>query len=171
MFKKALVFSGLFLVILLVIFGAQILLEKNDGHENSLNVYFYRNEKLLPFKREFLGEAPLTEKIGFVLGELQKGPLTSELKQGVVTLMPRELMLRQVSFSEGIVSIYFNNEVTNISGGISYISGLLKQFVWTVTQFKEVAVVNFRSIGNPNQPLVIGGEGYTIDVPLGRESF
>jgi spore germination protein GerM len=160
--------------ILLVIFGAVltglfVIKDKNISQQkDTVNVYFYYQERIYPVARKVeSGENP----IKLALIELLNGPTMEERTRGLQTLLPRQVQIKELALQDGILEIYFNEALLQISGGHSLIEGILSQVVYTATAFKEIKAVKFRIAGKPDGQLVLGGEGYIIDAPLTREYF
>ena len=164
-------FLGSILIIIclgLLFYGGLVIKEKNDQPNNNLYVYFYYHDKFYPAKRNVSG---LANRLDYILTELWKGPNASEKQRGIITLLPADLILLDHTLSNGTLCLTFNDKLLKIAGGNAIVEGLLKQIVFTCTQFLNVQDVKFKVAGYQNNTLIIGGDGYTISAPLNREYF
>jgi spore germination protein GerM len=138
----------------------------NNGAE--ITVYFYRYEQLYAAKRVLPDNV---FPISAALQELFAGPNTEEKSNRVQTMIPTGLKWRDFSVEKDVLVLNFNEPLLQISGGHNVIDGMLKQIVFTATEIKGIKAVRFQISGQPEQTLIIGGEGYTIDRPLDRNYF
>ncbi|MDR1453287.1 MAG: GerMN domain-containing protein [Candidatus Margulisbacteria bacterium] len=162
------------LLLILLVSGAVIFtylglffLSARGGGEK-ITVYFYRYEQLYAAGR-VLPENVLP--ISAALQALFAGPTTEEKSNRVQTMIPAELQWRDFSIEKDILVLNLNEPLLRISGGYNVIDSMLKQIVFTATEIKGIKAVRFQISNQPEQTLIIGGEGYTIDRPLGRNYF
>ena len=173
---RLLSFSVVGVIILFVCLGFIRLLGLLEVEEaqNTVQVYFYRHEKLYPVKRPVPGGMA---KETVALRELFTGPTLEEKSNLIQTMIPAGLKLHSVGYEPDktgdgrILILGFDEAFLKISGGHGSIDGTLKQIVFTVTQIKDIKAVSFRLQGSSANVLVIGGEGYIIDRPLDRDYF
>ncbi|GBR75933.1 hypothetical protein NO2_0558 [Candidatus Termititenax persephonae] len=135
---------------------------------DTVTVYFYRYEKLQPVRRTRQNDLP---KATVALTELLAGPTTEERSNRIQTMLPPQLQCKSWSKANDILILDFNQELLKISGGHNVIEGALKQIVFTATEIKGIKAVRFQVENQRGGTLVIGGEGYTIERPLGRDYF
>ncbi len=158
-----------FLAILIVLFyGGFLLKEKTPAETGGAHIYLYQKAKLIPVPRKLSGQ---NNSIALALSELWKGPSAMEAKNNIISLIPGDVLILSMQHSGEILSLNFNDRILKLSGGNAYIEGILKQIVFTATQFPEIKAVQFAVEGKQNQALIIGGDGYTISAPLTRNSF
>ncbi|GBR74675.1 hypothetical protein NO1_1809 [Candidatus Termititenax aidoneus] len=161
-------------LLILLIVGAAVLIylglffsrPQNSGTD--ITVYFYRYEQLYAAQRVLPDNV---FPISAALQELFAGPNTEEKSNRVQTMLPAGLKWRDFSVEKDILVLNFNEPLLRISGGYNVIDGMLKQIVFTATEIKGIKAVRFQISGQPEQTLIIGGEGYTIDRPLDRNYF
>ena len=113
----------------------------------------------------FYIDSPLTE----TMESLLKGLTTSELNQGLLSLIPEEAVLHSVKVSGGIAYIDFSQAIRfNAFGKEGYVNQL-KQLIYTATEFPTVNAVQIMIEGKVHS--YMGPEGVYIGEPLTRESF
>ena len=167
--KQLLAILSFIIIVTVILIGGIILKDKNTAAtEKSVDIYLYKNNQLLPVKRKIDSQE---NKLQHALQHLISGPVQKEKNRNFFSLIPAELKIEEVLLDHGIVYIFFSDNVSAVSGGVALIQGFIKQFVYTCTQFDEIAAVIFTTHAAQNKPLIIGGEGYTIDAPLDRNSF
>lgn len=154
--------------IALIAYGGLIIARKSSELEAGTKIYFYYRGNLRPVLRNFT-EVSDNEILARTITALWSGPTEKELQQGLVTLIPKDIVIKELSLSGELLNIKLNRLFLNLSGN-AQIEGVLKQIVFTATQFPNIRAVNFEVEGNTGT-LIIGGEGYTISAPLNREFF
>jgi spore germination protein GerM len=151
------------------IIGSGLFLMKNkETGAPAVSVYFFYHERLYPVQRTLAAdEHPLKR----ALVELINGPRAEERKQGLQTLLPQGLAIKQMTLADSKLTLYFSKEILAVSGGYETIEGMLKQIVYTATNIPGITSVTIRVVGHPNSALALGGEGYIISAPLARDYF
>jgi len=116
-----------------------------------------------------LREVPRTLAVATAAMELLlDGPTASEADAGLVSAVPRGTSLLGISIDGGVASVDLTREYAS-GGGTESMLGRLAQVVYTLTQFPTVDSVRFQLDGRPTS--VFGGEGITLDGPVGRPDF
>lgn len=157
------------IVLALIIYGG-IFISKNTGTaDTGTKIYFFYRGNLHPVSRDF-GQISEQELLSKALSDLWAGPNEKEKKQGIISLIPKDINIQELALTDGILKIKLNKLFLNLSGN-AQIEGILKQIVFTMTQFSGIQAVDFNVEGNRGGTLIIGGEGYTINRPLNREYF
>jgi spore germination protein GerM len=154
--------------IFLIVYGGLIVARKSAELETGTKIYFYYHGNLRPVLRDFSEFSP-QEQLSKTIAALWAGPTEKEQRQGVVTLIPKDVEIVALTRQGDILTIKLNKYFLNLSGN-AQIEGVLKQIVFTLTQFADIRAVNFEVEGVTGT-LIIGGEGYTISAPLTREFF
>lgn len=170
MLRQIFSFFGLFLVIVLVYYGLNVVQQKTPetAQGNNVFVYMYFNDHLYPVRRPIAMDIdPLSQ----ALQELMKGLTDNEAKRGLVTQIPIGLTIHAVELHDGVAHIFFGPELLKISGGAAQIEGILSQVVYTATRFPQVKAVVIRIKDKPQCALALGGEGYIIDGPITKDYF
>lgn len=152
----------------MIVYGGLIIARKSAELETGTKIYFYYHGNLRPVLRDF-SEFAEQEVLTKTIAALWLGPTEKESRQGLVTLIPKDVGIIALSRQGDIFTIKLNKYFLNLSGN-AQIEGVLKQIVFTLTQFSDVRAVNFEVEGITGT-LIIGGEGYTISAPLTREYF
>ncbi len=110
-------------------------------------------------------DSPLTATIKVLL----KGLSSSELNQGLLSLIPEGTKLKAVYIKDSTVFIDFNETFHFNSFGFEGYKAQLKQIVYTATEFSTVDNVQILIDGKKYQ--YMGAEGIYIGAPLSRNSF
>jgi spore germination protein GerM len=110
-------------------------------------------------------DAPLTA----TLGALLQGPTTTEVNQGLISLISPQTRLNSVYIKGATAYIDFNEAFRFNSLGKEGMIAELKQVVYTATEFPTVKAVQILVEGEVSK--YMGPEGVAIDKPLGRDSF
>lgn len=131
-----------------------------------VNVYFLKEEKLLPVKRDLpKGESPLF----FTAKELTRGPSAREKEQGYATLIPANTRILKISQAGETAIVDFSSEINDYGGGAQNIQGMVGQIVFTFTSLPEINKVKILIDGEEEPAL--GGEGFIIEKALSREDL
>ncbi len=110
-------------------------------------------------------DAPLTSTLHVLL----KGPTSAEGKAGLLTAIPAESRLIQVTVRDGIAFLDFSESFRFNALGEEGLQAQLKQIVWSATEFPNLSRVQFLIDGKKVKYL--GPEGTYIGEPLSRQSF
>jgi len=109
--------------------------------------------------------SPLTAAINSLLD----GPRSEELSNDVLSLIPEGSRLLGARVDGGIAFLDFNEEFRFNALGIEGYRAQVEQIVYTATEFPTVDRVQFLVEGQRIDYL--GGEGFWVGGPLGREDF
>jgi len=109
-----------------------------------------------------LSESPLND----VIQALIAGPNAEEKSSGLISLIPPATKLLSVSIRGNTAYINFNEEFQYNTYGVEGYAGQLRQVVFTVTEFSNVADVQILIEGRRIDYL---GEGVWIGSPVNRE--
>jgi germination protein M len=103
------------------------------------------------------------------LEALLKGPTSQELNMGLLSMIPAESHVRNVTVRDDTAFIDFNESFRFNAQGLEALNAQLRQVVYAATEFPSVKRVQILIEGRKVQYL--GTEGLRIDVPLSRASF
>jgi germination protein M len=103
------------------------------------------------------------------LDALLKGPTSTELNGGLLSMIPMEAKLRNVSVRGDTAYIDFNESFRFNAQGTEALNAQLRQVVYAATEFTSVKSVQVLLEGKKVRYL--GPEGTRIDEPLSRTSF
>jgi len=103
------------------------------------------------------------------VNELLKGPGPGELSSDVLSLIPEGSRLLGARIENGIAYLNFNEQFRFNNLGLEGYKAQLEQIVYTATEFSTVNKVQILIEGQKVDYL--GGEGFPVGKPLGRESF
>lgn len=116
-----------------------------------------------------LREVARTQAVATAAVELLlEGATDAEADAGMTSAVPAGTRLLGISIDGGVAIVDLTREFAS-GGGSESMFGRLAQVVYTLTQFPTVESVAFRLDGQPTT--VFGGEGVTLDGPVGREEF
>jgi len=110
-------------------------------------------------------ESPLTTAIKTLL----EGPRPNELSNDVLSLIPEGSKLLGARIEDGVAFLDFNEQFRFNALGIEGYKSQVEQIVYTATEFSTVSKVQFLIDGQRIEYL--GGEGFWVGGPLGREDF
>jgi spore germination protein GerM len=157
-------------IILIIYFGRDSLFKKIILKKNEAAIYFVKNGALEPVTRTLPTKMTDKEKLNFAISELLKGPEIKEKKAGLTTMIPKNVRLLKSRLSNNIAELDFSNQLANYGGGTATVQSLVGQIVYTATEDKEIKKVKF-FIEGKDEEIVLGGEGFVIDRPLGRNDL
>jgi spore germination protein GerM len=103
------------------------------------------------------------------LEALLKGPTSQELNTGLLSMIPTESRLRNVTVRDDTASIDFTEGFRFNSQGLEALNAQLRQIVYAATEFPSVKRVQILIEGR--KVTYLGTEGVRIDAPLSRSSF
>ncbi len=135
--------------------------------ESRMKIYFLRVDdrservSLVPITRHIKGEASLER----ALGELIKGPNSTERGKGLLSAVPSNIRIRGISVKNGIAEIDFNEAVEKNAAG-SILLNRLDQIVYTATEIEGIRSVIIKINGRRKQ--TFGSDGLSIGGPLHR---
>ena len=128
----------------------------------STAVYFLRDEKVVPVRREISTKLAPEEA---AIASLLEGPADDEASDGIVSAIPADTKLLGLSLAAGVATVDFSGAFDD-GGGSASMLGRVAQVVATLTRFRTVKRVAFKLDGEPVS--AIGGEGVVVDPPIGR---
>jgi len=158
--KALLTLFSLFIFLVLVYTGYLFWQEKFELYKPEAVAYFFKGEELVPVKQTLEKGA---DPIKGSLDRLLAGPPEADY----ISALPAGLSLLSYERKGEVLSLDLGPGLLGFSGGTAKIKAGLAQLVYTATAQKGINKVELRA-GGPAGPLVLGGEGYTIDKPLGR---
>ena len=106
-------------------------------------------------------DSPLTD----ILGALIAGPDPEERRKGLISLIPEESRIMNVTVRGSTAYISFSEDFQYNTYGVEGYAGAVRQVVWTATEFSNVLDVQ---ILIENRRLDFLGEGVWIGSPLTR---
>ncbi len=109
--------------------------------------------------------SPLTTSIRTLL----EGPRANELSNDILSLIPEGSRLIGARIEGGVAFLDFNEQFRFNALGIEGYKSQVEQIVYTATEFATVRKVQFLVEGQRIEYL--GGEGFWVGGPLGREDF
>ncbi|MBN1649473.1 MAG: GerMN domain-containing protein [Spirochaetales bacterium] len=111
-------------------------------------------------------DAPLTETLHALLSPLG----TNEIDNGLMSAIPQGTELRSSpTIKNGIVYLNFNTEFTSTKMGRESSIFMLRQIIYTCTEFPTVDKVQF--LINGKMQNYLSSDGIAIDKPLGRNDL
>jgi len=155
--------------LMLAFFGWRVVNPNPSGKDSGkrVQIYFFKGESLRSVSRTITGNEG---RLQFAFDQLFLGPTQQELQDGYFTQIPKTLVYKDVRISPSLATIIFDDTFKEVSGGTAKINGMLAQIVYTATQFSSVNYLNFE-LENKQYPIIIGGEGITIDQPLNKQDY
>ena len=100
---------------------------------------------------------------------LLEGPRPNELSNDVLSLIPEGSQLLGARIENGVAFLDFNEQFRFNALGIEGYKSQVEQIVYTATEFPTVKKVQILIEGQRIEYL--GGEGFWVGGPLGREDF
>lgn len=140
---------------------------KAEPEKRDAKIYFLKMDEksekvlLVPVVRKINSSEPV--KNAFV--ELLKGPSPSEKKKALLSAIPENLRIKNITVKNRIAEIDFNNAIES-GGGANILLSRLDQIIYTATQFDDIDGVVIKINGKPKKTL--GGEGVSISGVLKR---
>lgn len=111
-----------------------------------------------------VSETPMTDVLNIILA----GPSTDEINRGILNLIPKNTRLLNATVRGSTAYISFSEDFLFNTFGVEGYVAQLRQVVWTVTEFPNVADVQILVEGRRIDFL---GEGIFIGSPISRQSF
>jgi spore germination protein GerM len=133
---------------------------------STVKIFFYSGERLKAVVRPV---APGVEPAKIAAAELLKGPTAAEKKSGLFTQIPGGTKLLGLTIEDSVAVINLSKRAGDYGGGTSQIQAIISQIVYTLTEIPGIKKVGFLIEGKAK--VAIGGEGYVIEQPLGREDM
>ncbi|MFH2069281.1 MAG: GerMN domain-containing protein [Candidatus Omnitrophota bacterium] len=131
-----------------------------------INLYFTRDEMVVPLVRKTPRFRSLDEKVKNVITLLLAGPDETEKAAGYDSVLPQEAQLLSVFMEEDTVFLNFSKQIDE-GGGTEMMLTRLRQIVYTATQFSGVGKVRFLINGQTIK--YFSSEGLTeVEDPIGR---
>jgi len=115
-------------------------------------------------RRVPVSETPMMDVLNIILA----GPSTEEINRGVLNLIPKNTRLLNATVRGSTAYISFSEDFLFNTFGVEGYVAQLRQVVWTVTEFSNVADVQILIEGRRVDYL---GEGIFIGSPISRQSF
>jgi hypothetical protein len=109
-------------------------------------------------------DSPLADAVRLLL----RGPTVDERNRGLITLIPPGARFQSAQVRGSTAYLSFSEEFQFNTYGVEGYIGQLRQIIWTVTEFPNIADVQILIEGRRVDYL---GERINIGVPLGRNSF
>ncbi|MDR1247711.1 MAG: GerMN domain-containing protein [Treponema sp.] len=109
-------------------------------------------------------DSPLTDAVQLLL----RGPTADERNRGLITLIPPGTTLQSAQVRGSTAYLSLSEEFQFNTYGVEGYIGQLRQIIWTVTEFPNIADVQLLIEGRRIDYL---GERIAIGIPLGRNSF
>ena len=103
------------------------------------------------------------------LETLLQGPLAAEINQGLLTLLPQDTAINNISIKGDTAVLDFNESFRFNSLGPEGALAQIKQVVFSVTEFSNIKKVQILIDGKRTRYL--SPEGVYIEKPLSRNSF
>jgi len=136
--------------------------------EREFKLYYLRFDErtektmIVTVRRKLKTDQPVAAAIR----ELIKGPGVKEEKTGLLSALPRRLVVRDISVKNRIATINFNEALEEGASG-SIAQNRVDQIVYTATQFEEVSGVILQM--NVKTIRFLGGDGLALNIPLTRK--
>lgn len=164
------IFSSLVIILCILVLGAYIgwnVIQDSLGlRPDEIRVYYLKGERLAQVRKPLLaGQQPVRDS----LYQLLVGPGAEELKKGYFSTLPAQLKLLGYSVEGDTIVLKLNEGFDHMTGGSSQIRAAVAQLVYTATAQRGIKKVVLSVVGREGKPLIIGGEGYTVDKVLTRE--
>ncbi len=142
--------------------------EPTSGETITVLAFFLHGGKLASAERR----VPATQAVArAALDALCGGVNDFERAAGLTSSVPVDTTVRGIALDEGTATVDLSREFAS-GGGTLSITSRVVQVVYTLTQFRTIAAVEFELEGEPLD--VLGGEGLLLETPQRRshwESF
>ncbi|MGY1634636.1 GerMN domain-containing protein [Geodermatophilus sp. SYSU D01186] len=126
-----------------------------------LTVFFVRGADLAPVERRTRATTTAA-----ALDQLVEGPTRAEVRAGLRTALPPEVVGVDEVLSDGLTTVSVTRGFTGITGGNQLLA--VAQIVWTLTALPTVTTVRFVVEGTPVEVPTDGG---LTDRPVGRDDY
>jgi len=111
-----------------------------------------------------VSQSPMLDALNILLA----GPSAEEINRGILNLIPQNTRILSTTIRGSTAYISFTEDFLFNTFGVEGYVAQLRQIVWTVTEFSNVADVQILIEGRRMDYL---GEGIWIGSPIGRASF
>ncbi len=160
--------KNLIYLLLFVLFAvAAFLFMNNSPQKNSFNVYFVKDEKVLPLKRTINPSVNgKISNLNYAIEELLKGPTVKESAQGYLTEIPFATSVLNIKENPESFIINLSNDFQSGGGSLSMtlrLEQLTKTALGTAEGKKVYLFINGK------KPEYIGGEGLIVPSPLNKQ--
>lgn len=142
------------LLLLIIVSGCSV-------PNKDLNIYFFKDEKLIAVKRDL---PTIENPVLVAMYQLMQGPNDQETASGIMTEIPNGTMAVKVEVMGDTAIINLNSKLTEYQG--TGAKALVAQIVYTATSVKGIKRVLLKLEGSDQ--FTLGSEGYVIDRPLER---
>jgi germination protein M len=129
-------------------------------------LYFFKAGKLVAVQRDYKGVKPIP---AIALEFLLAGPNAEEAQKGYYSQIPSGVRMLGVLVENKIARANFSRELEEYGGGAARVQGMVRQIVYTLTEFSQISKARILIEGQEREYL--GAEGYVIDHPLGRKDL
>jgi germination protein M len=142
--------------------------EAEQKNQRKSSLYFVRvnndgSTELVSVKRTiYYVDTPLTE----TLNSLLSGLSTNDINNGLISMVPEGTRLQGVTVKNGVAFLDFNSNITSSRSGREGSIFLLRQLIYTCTEFSTVDKVQF--LINGQIRTYFTDDGIAIDKPLSR---
>ncbi len=144
---------------------------ETTGEQSQARLFFIKviDEKNI-ISKSVLRNVPVSKSpMTVAIHTLLEGPKAGELNNDIFSLIPKDSKLNDARVEGGIAYLDFNEEFRFNPLGIDGYRAQVEQIVYTATEFPTVDKVQFLVEGQ--RVAFLGGEGFWIGEPLGREDF
>jgi germination protein M len=155
------ILKKLFLLILAAFCAvAAFLFFDSLASKNTVNVYFVKDEQVLPLARKVSGKI---SKLNYAVEELLKGPAEKETAQGYLTEIPLATKVLNIKENPQYYIIDLSNDFQSGGGSLSM---TLRLAQLTKTASETVGGKKVYLFINGKKSYYIGGEGLIVPSPL-----
>ena len=109
-------------------------------------------------------ESPMMDTLNAIFA----GPSADELRRGIINMVPQQTRILSATIRGSTAYINFSEDFLFNTFGVEGYVAQLRQIVWTVTEFSNIADVQILIEGRRMDYL---GEGIWIGSPISRQSF
>ncbi len=145
--------------------------EEKPVHTRRSRIFFVQvnSEGEIALKGVIRSVQYLDAPLKATLGTLLQGPLAAEINQGLLTLLPQDTTINNISIKGDTAVLDFNESFRFNSLGPEGALAQIKQVVFSVTEFSNIKKVQILIDGKRTKYL--SPEGVYIEKPLSRNSF
>lgn len=145
--------------------------EEKPVHTRRSRIFFVQvnSEGEIALKGVIRSVQYLDAPLRATLETLLQGPLATEINQGLLTLLPQDSAINNISIKGDTAVLDFNESFRFNSLGPEGALAQIKQVVFSVTEFSNIKKVQILIDGKRTKYL--SPEGVYIEKPLSRNSF
>jgi len=145
--------------------------EEKPVHTRRSRIFFVQvnSEGEIALKGVIRSVQYLDAPLKTTLETLLQGPLATEINQGLLTLLPQDTVINNISIKGDTAVLDFNESFRFNSLGPEGALAQIKQVVFSVTEFSNIKKVQILIDGKRSKYL--SPEGVYIEKPLSRNSF